>query len=137
MPINDILNCAADEVESILDSDDADDHGRWFRWKGIGAIELSKLGELLDVDSYDELSEGFELVGEPRDEGPWPQTIPAALIERLAALTDAEIAAMVPKWVEMEEFEGSATVESLTEYLVRLRSYLSQRTGEFFLVNAL
>ena len=48
-----------------------------------------------------------------------------------------EIAATVPRWVELEEFWGGATVDSLTDYLRELRSYLSERSGEFFLINAL
>jgi hypothetical protein len=76
------------------------------------------------------------LVGEPREEGPWPETTPGRLMERLAALTDAEIAAVVPRWVEVEEFYD-ATSESLTDYLTRLRSYMSGRSGTFFLVNSL
>jgi hypothetical protein len=55
----------------------------------------------------------------------------------LATITDDEIAAVVPRWVELEEFHGTATMESMTDYLKRLQSYLSERSGEFFLVNAL
>jgi hypothetical protein len=137
MPLNDILNCAVEDLWSILDSDEPYDKKRWFLCKGIGMIELSKLGEMLDVDSYDNLMAGLKLVGEPRDDGPWPQTIPDALTKRLAMISDDEIAALVPRWVELEEFRGAATMESLIDYLKRLRSYLSERSGEFFLVNSL
>jgi hypothetical protein len=137
MPLNDILNCAVEDLWSILDSDEPYDKQRWFLCKGIGMIELSKLGEMIGVDSYDNLMAGLELVGEPRDEGPWPQTIPDALTKRLATITDDEIVTVVPRWAEIEEFRGTATMESLTDYLKRLRSYLSERSGEFFLVNAL
>lgn len=137
MPLNDILNCEAEDLWSILDSGESYDKEHWFLYKGIGMIELSRLGEMLDVDSYDNLMDGFELVGEPRDYGPWPQTIPDALTKRLTTITDDEIAVAVPRWVELEEFRGAATVESLTDYLKRLRSYLSERSREFFLINAL
>jgi hypothetical protein len=138
MPLNDVLNCKADELWSILDSEEPYDQKRWFLCKGIGMIELSQLGELLGVDSYDNLMAGLKLVGEPRDEGPWPQTVPNALTKRLAAITDGEIAAVVPRWLESEQFQGgSATTDSLTNYLERLRSFVSERSGEFFLVNAL
>lgn len=100
-------------------------------------IELSQLGEMLDVDSYDNLMAGLKLVGEPRDDGPWPQTIPEALIKRLATITDDEIAAVVPRWVESEQVRGTSTMDSLTDYLKRLRAFLSERSGEFFLVNGL
>jgi hypothetical protein len=137
MPLNDILNCSENDLWSILDSDEPYDKKRWFLCKGIGMIELSQLGEMLDVDWYDNLMASFKLVGESRDDGPWPQTIPDALTKRLAKITDDEIAAVIPRWVELEEFRGAATIESLTDYLKRFRSYLSERSGEFFLVNAL
>jgi hypothetical protein len=138
MPLNDILNCSKDELWSILDSDEQRyDDKRWFRCKGIGMIELSELGKMLEVDSYDKLMAGLELVGEPRDDGPWPQAIPEALTKRLASITDDEIAAVVPRWVESEQFRGTGSIDSLTDYLKRLRSFLSERSGEFFLVNAL
>ncbi|MCA9170636.1 MAG: hypothetical protein KDB23_23315, partial [Planctomycetales bacterium] len=73
MPLNDILNCAEADLWNILDSDDAYQHDGWFMCKGIGMIELSKLGEILDVASYDDLMSEFKLIGEPRDDGPWPQ----------------------------------------------------------------
>jgi hypothetical protein len=137
MPLNDILNCPVEELWSILDSGEPYDKKRWFLCKGIGMIELSQLGEILNVDSYDNLMAGLKLVGEPRDDGPWPQTIPEALIKRLATITDEEIAAVVPRWAESEQFRGAATKDSLTDYLKRLRSFLSERSGEFFLVSAL
>lgn len=138
MPLNDILNCSENELWSVLDSDAAyDDKEPWFFCKGIGMIELCQLGDMLNVDSYDNLMSGFDLVGEPRDEGPWPQTIPSALTTRLATISDDEIADVVPRWATIEEFRGTATVESLADYLTKLRTYLSGRSGDFFLINAL
>jgi hypothetical protein len=135
MPTNDILNCREEDLWPILDAGRLDE-GNWFLCKGVGCIELSKLGEMLGVDSYDNVLDGFTLVGDPREEGPWPQAVPSQLTKRLASITDAEIAAAVPRWLEIEEFYN-ATSESLTDYLTRLRSYLLQRSGSFFLVNAL
>lgn len=137
MPLNDILNCPESELWNILDSEEEYEHEGWFLSKGIGMIELSQLGEMLGVASYDELSDQFDLVGDPREDGPWPETIPSPLIDKLRNLTDDEIAAVVPQWVTIEEFHGSATQESLTDYLTRLRDYLDGRQGDFFLVNAL
>lgn len=137
MPLNDILNCAEAELWSILDSDDAYQHHGWFRCKGIGMIELCKLGEMLKVASYDDLMTEFNLIGEPRDDGPWPQTIPALLLDKLATLTDDEISAVVPEWAAIEEFCGTANNGSLTDYLKRLRDYMDGRSGDFFMVNAL
>jgi hypothetical protein len=137
MPLNDILNCAVEDLWSILDSDEPYDKERWFLCKGIGMIELSQLGEMLKVDSYDNLMAGMKLIGEPRDDGPWPLAIPDALTKRLATITDDEIAAVVPRWVELEEFRGTATQESLTDYLQRIRAYFSERSGAFFLINSI
>lgn len=138
MPLNDILNCPENQLWSVLDSDEAyGDKEPWFFSKGIGMVELCQLGAMLNVDSYDNLMSRFELVGEPRDEGPWPQAIPGALTSRLATLSDDEIARVVPRWVTIEELQGSATVESLTDYLTRLKTYLTGRSCDFFLVNAL
>ncbi len=137
MPVNDILNCDASELWAILDSEDGYEGDRWFMCKGVGMIELCKLGEMLDVGAYDDLIGQFDLVGEPRDEGPWPQTLPGALIERLASISDDEIASVVPQWLTIDELQGSATAEFLTEYLTGLRTYLSAKSGEFYLVNAL
>ncbi|MBB3210523.1 hypothetical protein FHS27_006370 [Rhodopirellula rubra] len=137
MPLNDILNCAESDLWTILDAEDAYQTDGWFMAKRIGMIELCQLGEMLGVASYDELTSGFNLIGEPRDEGPWPQTIPTALIDRLRTVTDADISAVVPKWAGIEEFRGGATTESLAEYLQTFRTYLADRSGEFFMVNAL
>ncbi len=105
--------------------------------KRIGEIELCQLGEMLGVASYDELTSGFNLIGEPRDEGPWPQSIPTALVDRLRTLTDDDIFGVVPKWAAIEEFRGGATTKSLAEYLQTLRNYFADRSCEFFMVNAL
>ena len=64
-------------------------------------------------------------------------SIPSSLMGKLAKLTDDEIAAVVQRWTVIEEFRGTATNESLADYLTRLREYLDGRSGEFFMVNAL
>lgn len=137
MSLSDILNCAESDLWAILDSDDAYQNAGWFMCKGIGMIELCKLGEMLGVASYDELMSEFNLIGEPRVEGPWPQTIPLPLMDRIAKLSNDEIVSVVPKWNSIEELDGAATIESLSDYLTRLRQFLSGRSGEYFLVNAL
>ena len=129
MPLNDILNCAESNLWSILDSDDGYQNDGWFMAKGIGMIELCQLGEMLGVASYDELMSEFNLIGEPRDEGPWPQTIPTSLMDRIRTLIDDEISSVVATWVDIEEFRGAATTESLADYLNRLKQYLDGRSG--------
>lgn len=137
MPLNDILNCPESELWRILDSEDEYGNEGWFLCKGIGMIELCQLGEMLGVASYKELTAQFHLIGEPRDEGPWPQTIPSCLIDKIRSLTEEEMASVVPKWAAIEEFHGMATKDSLCDYLTRLREFLVGREGDFFLVNAL
>lgn len=137
MPLNDILNCNKEELWNFLDRDDAYQLDGWFMCKGIGMIELCQLGEMLGVAPYDDLMAEFDLVGEPRDDGPWPQTIPASLIDKLRKLKDDEVAAVVPRWAAIEEFHAATSNESLANYLKDLREYLDGRSGEFFMVNAL
>lgn len=134
MPLNDVLNCTAEELWTILDSDQCWKLPRWFLSKRVDMIAFSQLGEMLSVGSYDELMAGFQLVGEPREDGPWPQTIPPALIQRLAAISDEEIATVAPLWAKTEEFHGVLTTEDLSCYLKELRTYLRGRSDEFFLV---
>jgi hypothetical protein len=109
----------------------------WYLAKGVGAIELCKLGEILGISSFDELNEAFNLVGEPLDEGPWPQTIHEGLIAKLTTITDAEIESVVPTWASIEEFRNTTTAESLLAYLKGLREFFAANNGPFFLVNAL
>jgi hypothetical protein len=68
MPLSDLLACPADKVEAIIAKEEPYSAGSWFFAKGIGMIELCKLGELLNFGSYDELTSGFKLVGEPLDD---------------------------------------------------------------------
>ena len=137
MPLNDILNCSESDLWTILDAEDAYQQEGWFMAKRIGMIELCQLGEILGVASYDELMGQFNLIGEPRDEGPWPQTIPPSLIDCIRTLSDDEISSVVQTWAGIEEFHGADMTESLVEYLQRFRAYLADRSGEFFMINAL
>jgi hypothetical protein len=137
MPISDILNCAESDLWAILDSDDAYENVGWFKCKGIGMIELCKLGEMLGIAPADELMSEFNLIGEPRDDGPWPQIIPCQLLDRIANLSDVELVSVASKWGYIEEFDGATTFESLSDYLTRLRRFLIGRSGTYFLVNAL
>jgi hypothetical protein len=137
VPLSDILACSADRLEAILASKKPYATGSWFMAKNIGAIKLSKLGELLGVGSYESLDDGFQLVGEPLDEGPWPQTIPEALTERLGLISDSEIVSVCPNWSEFETFRGTVPADKLADYLKRLREFLRLNKGQYFLVNAL
>src|SRR5687768_9482711 len=104
MPLADILCCPLDEVAEVITHEEAYGRGSWYLAKNISTIELSQLGEMLGVGSYDELMEGFELVGEPLDEGPWPQTIPDSLLTKLKTISDQEIKQVTPKWAKIEDF---------------------------------
>ncbi len=140
MPLSDILACPKDEVEFLIQLEEPYSKGKWYMAKNIGTIELSQLGEILNVNSYKELSGNFNLVGEPLDEGPWPQTIPLELIEKLHCLPENEMASASDKWSKIEEFLGSANPEDLKQYLIDLQMFIKENQNDenqFFLVNAL
>ena len=105
--------------------------------KGVGTIELCKLGELLGIGTYDEIKSGFGLVGDPLPEGPWPERIHDGLLAALKDIEDSKIAEVAPEWAKIEEFWGGATPNDLAEYLKNLRGFLTMNDGSFFLVNAL
>ena len=137
MPLSDILSCETSEVESAITAEEPYSIGTWYMAKNIGMIELCQLGVLLGVAEYDSLTDGFTLVGDPLEDGPWPQTIPGVLVDRLVAVTDEEIVAVCPQWASIEEFGGTAPADSLVSYLRGLRKFLSENDGSFFLVNSL
>lgn len=137
MPLTDILACKMVDVEAAITSDEPYSIGTWCMAKGIGMIELCQLGEMLDVAPYDSLIDGFNLVGDPLPDGPWPQTIPDELVTKLATVTDEEISSVCPRWAEIEEFGGTVPAEGLADYLKELRTFLSENEGPYFLVIAL
>jgi hypothetical protein len=137
MPLSDIVACSEEDLPGVIASEEPYERGVWFLAKGIAMIELSQLGEMLAVGSYDELTEAFKFVGDELEDGPWPQVIPKALTARLASLSDAEIAEVTPRWAGIEEFRGRQSPEDLTEYLKGMRTFLSENDGPFFLVNSL
>ncbi len=137
MPLSDIVSCPEDQLAEVITHEEPYGLGTWYMAKGVTGIELCKLGELLGVGSYDELYAAFNLVGEPLDEGPWPETMHAGLIQRLGTISDDEITSVTPEWAKIEEFRDAATAESLTEYIKGLRDFLNANEGPFFLVNAL
>jgi hypothetical protein len=135
MPLSDILSCPVDQLEEVVSQENPYERGTWFFAKRIGMIELSQLGKILGIGTYDDLKAGFQLVGEPLPEGPWPQTIPPDLVTALGSLTDEHIESVCPEWAEIEEL--SVSPEGLAQYLTNLRDFLRANTGPFFLVNAL
>ena len=140
MSLCDILACEINQLEEIIIQEDPYSKGSWFKAKNIGMIELSKLGEMLEVGSYDSLSDGFKLVGEPLDQGPWPQTIPVELTDRLSVLSEDEIIEVCDHWSKIEEFRGHAAPDALKDYLLGLREFLvstKSSNNHMFLVNAL
>lgn len=137
MPLSDILACSDQHLEAILNAENPYKQGAWFLAKNIAMIELCKLGELLGVGSYDSLNKQFKLIGEPLPEGPWPQSIPRTLTDRLKQINDPEVEKVCVAWSEIEEFHGTAIANSLADYLKRLRDFLSANDGPYFLVNAL
>ena len=137
MPLSDILSCDETMVEAAITSERPYTIGDWYLAKGISTIELSKLGEMLKVSDYDSLMSGFELVGEPLPEGPWPERIPEVLTAKLRTITDEEIAHVCQPWAKIEEFFGTVAPADLVPYLTELRGFLAANHGPYFVVNAL
>ena len=137
MPLSDILCCDPAELHSAITSEEPYAIGTWHMAKGVGTIELCKLGEILGVGTYDEIKGGFGLVGEPLPEGPWPETIHEGLLIALKQLEDAKISEITPEWAKIEEFWGGADPNDLAQYLKDVRAFLTVNDGSFYLVNAL
>ena len=137
MPLTDILCCAPDDLHSAITSEEPYALGTWLMAKGVGTIELCKLGELLGIGTYDEIKSGFRLVGDPLPEGPWPERIHDGLLTELKGIEDLKITEVAPEWAKIEEFWGGADPGDLAEYLKNLRGFLTDNDGAFFLVNAL
>ncbi|SMP78254.1 hypothetical protein SAMN06265222_12515 [Neorhodopirellula lusitana] len=136
MPLSDMLTCPESELAKIITSDEPYSSGRWLQAKNIAMIQLSKLGEILNLGTYKELSAGFELVGEPLPDGPWPERTPPALVAAIAALTDDEIQTVARAWSNDPELEGNAP-GILAAYLSDFRGFASDCSLPIFLVNAL
>ncbi len=136
MPLSDFLSCPEEELETIITNDEPYSDGAWFKAKNIGMIQLCKLGELLNIGSYDELKNGFGLVGEPLPDGPWPETTPPALIAKLRQISDTEIQSAAQGWARTDELTGVSSA-NLVDYLTRLRDFLKQQSNPIFLINAL
>ncbi|GAB5561288.1 MAG: hypothetical protein SynsKO_29350 [Synoicihabitans sp.] len=137
MPSSDILSAPEEQVVSICSDDECYSRGVWFQAKSISMIELSQLGEIIGADSYDDLSSGFNLVGEPLEEGPWPQTPPPSLSEKIENLSNEEIEAAAQSWSQIEEFGGHVTPSDLADYIKRLKEFFANTSGPYFLVNSL
>jgi hypothetical protein len=137
MPLSDIVSCPQNQLAEVITHEVPYGLGKWFLAKRVSTIELCKLGEFLGIGSYENLSAEFNLVGEPLDDGPWPETIHQGLIAKLATISDDEIARVTPAWAGIEEFRGETTAEDLVAYLKGLREFLAANSGPFFLVNAL
>jgi hypothetical protein len=137
MPLTDILCCDPAELHAAITSEEPYAIGTWHMAKGVGTIELCKLGELLGIGTYDEIKGGFGLVGEPLPEGPWPERIHDGLLTALKDIEDSKITEVAPEWAKIEEFWGGAAPYDLAEYLKNLRGFLTENNGSFFLVNAL
>src|SRR5215212_12007215 len=124
MPLSDIVSCPLDQLEEVITHEEPYQLGTWYHAKNIGTIELCQLGELLGIGSYDDLNAGFELVGEPLPDGPWPQTIHQEIVAALANITDEQISKVTPRWAQIEEFGGAVSAKNLADYLKGLRAFL-------------
>lgn len=136
MPISDILSCPESELAACIEGTEYE-LGAWYQAKNIGTIELSKLGEIIGTESYNEVKSGFGLVGEPLPEGPWPETFPESLSASILALSPNDIPSVCEKWAAIEEFGGFVSPDDLASYLRGLGDFMRSHNGPYFLVNAL
>jgi hypothetical protein len=128
MPISDVVFLEGNDPEKVINSEDPYLFGKWFHAKNIDMIPLSLLGELLGVSSCKELMKGFQPVHPPEGEA-FVLSFPKELQDRIRGLSDSDIAEAVVSWVKIEEFGGNAYEESLRHYLVGLRDFMSENSG--------
>ena len=76
-----------------------------FFYNKMGMIELSNLGEMLEVDTYDQLSAQFKMVG-PLLESMWGESTPSNLMDRLRTINDDEVKTVASSWAKIDEFHG-------------------------------
>lgn len=112
------------------------DELRWARepWKNFpcvrahsnGPMELSRLGELLGVGSYEEVLAGFTFLAGESQESPWVVAIPEGLVERLTSVDGAAQQWAATRWagaIDGHEARG------LRIYLERLAEFLGDHEG--------
>ena len=134
--ISDLVFLNGSAPEDILDAEEGEEVGVWFRAKNIEMIALSKLGEKLGVEGYKELMSGFRPAVDPEGESVI-LTFPKSLQSKLACLTDSEIESVSKVWAGIDEFDGHASVDSLVNYLKAVREYLSGVDEPVYLLMAI
>ncbi len=101
--------------------------------KGVDTIKLATLHALLTGGEYDPSFMNDSLCSEG-DEGPWVFEVPAALVDRLAALRVDDLASVASRWamtdeLRLDEWPPDAVREKLEEIAELCRSARAAGNG--------
>lgn len=129
--ITDLVFLDGNSIEDIMGCFDSS-IGVWYQAKNVDMIALAKLGSLLQVDSYEELSSGFDLVSEPEEQMLF--SFPFSLQSRLGNLADSEIDSVSDEWRTIDEFRGGMTKDACVSYLKDVRGFLGSSTEPVYLM---
>ena len=72
--------------------------------KGIDVVKFATLHALLTGAAAAELLPAYEPVASGSEDGPWVFQLPAALVQRLAALEEPQLSSVAVAWAATEEF---------------------------------
>ena len=105
----------------------------WQRWpcvrlQDLGPMELARLGEVLGVDTYDEVLAGFVFLAGESQESPWVVAVPDGLVQALVSAASDELRAMAEGWSTVIERDERASLRSRLE---RLSEFLTRHESPF------
>ncbi len=98
----------------------------WFQFKGVGELELTALAKLVGAGKT-----AFPVLAAHEESLLF--AFPPKLAQRVAALGDAELARLRPKWSKAAGLEWISDQTELDGYLKGLRHFLSTEQGPFAL----
>jgi len=129
--ITDLVFLNGHSVDAILEDFDHS-LGIWLSAKNMDSIALAQLGELLQVATYDELFDAFELVSEPAEQVLF--AFPGVLRSKLITLSESDMEAVCSKWKDIEEFGGGMSLDHCMAYLKSLRAFLASSEEDVYLL---
>ena len=105
----------------------------WQRWpcvrlQDLGPMELARLGEVLGVDTYDEVLAGFAFLAGESQESPWVVAVPQGLVQALASAGSDELRQTADGWNSVLERDERASLEGRLE---RLAEFLTRHESPF------
>lgn len=100
-----------------------------YRGPLIGPTELAHLAVTLGTGGFAATIAGFSLLAGESQDVPWVISIPADLIEAVAALDDSDIVATARMWAQRDDLSGRFSVEDLEHYLAGAGAFLRDTPG--------